>query len=65
MSDGRGLGGALALLAALAPRTPDPDDDLRRAVAYLGLDASAATVARASRGGALPAAVLVGGAAAR
>lgn len=64
MSDGRGLGGALALLAALAPRTPDPDDDLRRAVAYLGLDASAATIARASRGVALPAAVLVGGAAA-
>jgi hypothetical protein len=51
---------ALSLLAALAPRSPDPDPDLERAVAYLGLGVSAATVARAGEGAALPVAALVG-----
>jgi hypothetical protein len=60
VSESRRVERALALLAAVAPRTPDPDDDLRRAVAYLGLDTSPATVARAGEGAALPVAVLVG-----
>lgn len=64
MIDGRWAGRALALLATLAPRAPAPDEDLRRAVTYLGLETTAATVARASRGAALLATVLVGGGAA-
>lgn len=60
MSETRRVELAFVLLATLAPRTPEPDEDLRRAVAYLGLDVSATTVARAGEGAALPAGILVG-----
>jgi Flp pilus assembly protein TadB len=50
---------ALRAGARLAPRSPDPGEDLTRAVAYLGLDVTPATVAAAAVGAAWPVATAV------
>ncbi len=57
----RALVGA-ARLARVAPTTPDPDDDLVRAVRYLDLDVAPATVTAAAAGVALPVGLVAVGA---